>query len=114
MTAATAHVALCIPCLVLPHAEDLVMPSEAVHSFADLSEPLLPEDSSDVDISARGVFKSASQFGPMGMPGPAGSESPTMVNGDEHINLETGTSVDGDHPNGGTNDIAAAGDADEV
>lgn len=45
------------------------MPNEAVHTFADLSEPLLPEDSSGTDVSGKPVFKSASQFGPMGMPG---------------------------------------------
>lgn len=45
------------------------MPDEAVHTFSDLAEPLLPEDSSEADAAADPVFKSASQFGPMGIPG---------------------------------------------
>lgn len=54
-----------------------------MHTFGELSEPLLPEDSSEADTVSGPVFKSASQFGPMGIPG-LGLSAPDAADADAH------------------------------
>eukprot|EP00892_Ulva_mutabilis_P007930 jgi/Ulvmu1/5509/UM023_0045.1 len=96
------------------HGEDLVMPEQAVHTFADLSEPLLPEDSSDAEGSARGVFKSASQFGPMGIggAGPPDGSPPALTNG--HGNGPNSPATDVEDPGrDAARNGAAAGNEEE-
>lgn len=92
------------------------MPEEPVHTFADLSEPLLPEDSSELDLSAQPFFKSASQFGPMGIPGLglAAAEGPAAA--EEEAAALLGSTTDAENP--GTGPVvgpgAAGQDAQEV